>query len=112
MFFFFEEMSSEPIEWRRGYYNQERTWEAGPPKPVDVNEIVRRHTSQKSFAVPASSDILEDPDVRRLRYKILSLDKAAAQKKRKYAAMQGKQKPGVVSSDDDSASDSSSQESD
>ena len=40
---------SQHTEWRRGYYNQERTWEAGPPKPGDVNEIVRRHTSQKLF---------------------------------------------------------------
>ena len=58
---FFEESSSEQAEWRRGYYNQERTWEAGPPKPGDVNEIVRRHTSQKLFAVPESSDVGDDP---------------------------------------------------
>ena len=104
----YEEVKEETDEWRRGFYTQARSWEAPPPEPGHVNEIVRRHMGQKQFPPPATSEVLEDPIARKFRSKVLSMNKAAAKKKRQRAALKVESDSDSESSSSGSSSDSSS----
>ena len=42
-----ETVADEAVPWRRGYYDQPRSWESEGPGPGDINDITRRFSAQK-----------------------------------------------------------------
>lgn len=88
--------------WRRGFYQGEKTWEKEGPRPGEVNEVVRRHASQKNaWPAPARRPVSELEAA--LSAAAQRLQKAAAKKRRQTVALQ---------IDDASSSSSSSSSSD
>ena len=43
---------SEPLPWRRGYYDKPRSWEQAGPGPGDEHDITRKFSDQKALAAP------------------------------------------------------------
>lgn len=92
-------VSEDVVAWRRGYYDQPRSWEETGPEPGDQNSLTRRYAAQKQRVTPSMPkprpSFLESCST-----KALSLRRAATKKKR-----QGQQ---LRNEADSSSSDSSS----
>ena len=47
-----ETKATENVPWRRGYYDQPRSWESDGPGPGDVTDITRKFMAQKARLPP------------------------------------------------------------
>ena len=47
-----ETKAAENVPWRRGYYDQPRSWESDGPGPGDVTDITRKFMAQKAREPP------------------------------------------------------------
>lgn len=102
-----DDSAPDPKKWRRGFWNSEKTWEGSGPKPGQINEIVRRHGSQKSAPPPVLRPFRSEVE-KALSAAALRLRNAAAKKRRQTACLRQAASDSSSSSDASNSSDSDS----
>lgn len=94
-------------EWRRGFWNAEKSWEGTGPKPGEVNEVIRRHQSQKTFQPPVVR--LPGSELERtLSAAAVRLQTAAAKKRRQNQRLRPAESSSSSSSNSSTSSSSES----
>lgn len=100
-------VSSELVEWRRGYYDKPRSWEQEGAGPGDENDITRKFAAQKSFTPIV--DLAPKPTLEeRIAAKTLQLSKNSSKKKRQHANLIAQPPDDPAESDSPASSSSSS----
>ena len=102
-----DDLAPDPKKWRRGFWNSEKTWEGSGPKPGQINDIVRRHGSQKSAPPPVLRPFRSEVE-KALSAAALRLRNAAAKKRRQTACLRQAASDSSSSSDASNSSDSDS----
>ena len=99
---------SEPLPWRRGYYDKPRSWEQAGPGPGDENAIIRKFTDQKALAsseMPLPKRTLQE----RMSEKAEQLSRQASRRRRQTAPSKAATSSSSSSSSTGSSSSSSSE---
>ncbi|CAK9096415.1 unnamed protein product, partial [Durusdinium trenchii] len=82
-------MNEDDVEsktWRRTFWSGEKSWESTGPKPGEVNELVRRFSSQKHLEPPTPPEANDSVDLL-LSKAAARLQNAALKKKRQAKAL-------------------------
>ena len=92
------------LEWKRAYFEGEKTWEMPPPDPSDTTQLSRRHEEQKMY--PPRGDLKPVRSFEeRVQAKARRAPRNKVQLQRQTAALRGAP---ALDENDRKASDSSS----